>query len=114
LIWGKQPKEDLKLMDKKLRLGSNPLEWIIIFGLRYYSIILIVCLSLLFYLYANLPIVKLIIIGVTISFAWLIKKGVVLDLEDLSKRIRSLEEKCKDLKDGDSVEEVIQDNKESR
>jgi hypothetical protein len=30
---------------------------------------------------------------VTISFAWLIKKGVVLDLENLSKRIGSLENK---------------------
>jgi len=85
-------------MDKKPRLGSNPLEWIIILGLRYYSILLVICLSLLFYLYANLTIVKLAIIGVTIGFVWLIKKGVVPDLEDLSKRIQSLEEKYKDQK----------------
>jgi hypothetical protein len=89
------------LMDKKPTLGSHPLEWIIIIGLRYYSILLIICLSFLFYFYADLTIVKLVIIGVTIGSALLIKKGVVLDLEDLSKRIRSLEEKYKDIKGGD-------------
>lgn len=87
-------------MDKKPRLGSNPLEWIIIHGLRYYSLLLLICLSLLFYLYANLTIVKLAIIGVTISFTLLIRKGILLDLEDLSKRIQSLEEKYRDLKRG--------------
>jgi small-conductance mechanosensitive channel len=80
-------------------LLALPLEWIIILGLRYYPILLIICLCFLFYLYADLTIVKLLIIGVTISFAWLIKKGVLLDLKDLSKRIQSLEEKYKDLKD---------------
>jgi len=100
-------------MDKELKLGSNPLEWIIILGLRYYSILLTICLSILFYLYADLAIIKLVIIGMGIGFVLLITKGVMLDLENLSKRILSLEKKCKDLKDSESIEEVIEGNKES-
>jgi hypothetical protein len=100
-------------MDKKLKLGSNPLEWIIILGLRYYWMLLTICLSILFYLYADLTIIKLVIIGIGIGFVLLITKGVMLDLENLSKRILSLEEKCKDLEDGESIEEVIEGNKES-
>ncbi len=85
-------------MDKKPRLGSDHLEWIrgtiegfIIRGMR--SIFLIICLSFLFYLYADFTIVKLVVTGAMISFAWLIKKGVLMDIGDISKRIRSLENK---------------------
>ena len=93
-------------MDKKLKLGSNPLEWVMVLGLRYYSILLTICLGILFYLYADIRIIKLAIIGMGIGFILLITKGVMLDLEDLSKRISSLEEKYRDTRGRDFSKDV--------